>query len=508
MSELTIRPVRARVIPEATRAFWQAQSGSRARRQRTAFLVLLLFALSLAGCDWFSRGKGAQEGGEQPMAEAPSVQQGRGEMAGHPTAHATPDTMPSKDDVQQAREIMSAFAERTGVRDGSQQRYLWTDAFAVCNFLGLARATSDERYRTLALSLIARTHEELARYRTGSKAGEWLEGPLGSASSEHPTRAGVRIGKPLPERGPDEAFDSRLEWERDGQYFHYLTKWMHALDQTARVTGEPHFNRHARELAETAHEAFTYSAPGSETPRMYWKMSVDLSRPLVPSMGHHDPLDGYLTSAQLMATAELLPPAAGPALREELESFAQMVAGRDWTTTDPLGLGGLLMDAYRAEQLMGANQLPDHALLGSLLQAASRGLSVYVDSAELSAGASTRLAFRELGLAIGLHAVERMRDDVARGAFAGDERAREQLAALVRYVPLARRIERFWLNESNQRAATWQEHLNINAVMLATSLVPVGMIELPRLLRPRSASRAVGASGVDGSTHDGGQRTE
>lgn len=29
--------------------------------------------------------------------------------------------------------------------------------------------------------------------------------------------------------------------------------------------------------------------------RMYWKMSVDLSRPQVPSMGHHDPLDGYIS---------------------------------------------------------------------------------------------------------------------------------------------------------------------------------------------------------------------
>ncbi len=28
---------------------------------------------------------------------------------------------------------------------------------------------------------------------------------------------------------------------------------------------------------------------------MYWKMSIDLTRPLVSSMGQHDPLDGFIT---------------------------------------------------------------------------------------------------------------------------------------------------------------------------------------------------------------------
>lgn len=38
---------------------------------------------------------------------------------------------------------------------------------------------------------------------------------------------------------------------------------------------------------------------------MYWKMSIDLSSPLVPSMGQHDPLDGLITYLQLQATAPL-----------------------------------------------------------------------------------------------------------------------------------------------------------------------------------------------------------
>jgi hypothetical protein len=47
---------------------------------------------------------------------------------------------------------MHRFAERTGL--GSAQtprRYLWTDAFAVCNLLALERVTGEGRYVELAL---------------------------------------------------------------------------------------------------------------------------------------------------------------------------------------------------------------------------------------------------------------------------------------------------------------------------------------------------------------------
>ena len=39
--------------------------------------------------------------------------------------------------TEQAIELMMGFAERTGLTAARpHQRYLWTDAFAVCNFLG------------------------------------------------------------------------------------------------------------------------------------------------------------------------------------------------------------------------------------------------------------------------------------------------------------------------------------------------------------------------------------
>lgn len=84
---------------------------------------------------------------------------------------------------------------------------------------------------------------------------------------------------------------------------------MHALDQVARSTKQPHFNRWANELAVAAHTAFTYHYPkGIESGqlRMYWKMSIDLAYPLVSFQGQHDPLDGYITYNQLRSTAVIL----------------------------------------------------------------------------------------------------------------------------------------------------------------------------------------------------------
>lgn len=53
-------------------------------------------------------------------------------------------------------EIMTEFAELTGLTQEGKvpRRYLWTDAFAVCNFLELYRQTSDEKYRGLAIRSI------------------------------------------------------------------------------------------------------------------------------------------------------------------------------------------------------------------------------------------------------------------------------------------------------------------------------------------------------------------
>jgi hypothetical protein len=378
----------------------------------------------------------------------------------------------SKARIETAVQLMEHFAAHTREEAGQPaRRYLWTDAFAVCVYLGLARATGNRAYLERALALVEAVHHTLGRHRADDRRHGWISG-LGETEGEaHPTAGGLRIGKAQPERAPGEPLDERREWDRDGQYFHYLTRWMHALDQVARATGQAHYNQWARELDATAYRAFTYvPTPPLPTRRMHWKMSIDLSHPLVASMGQHDPLDGYLTTLELRTTAVALAQAQPPDLAEESRAYAAMARRGDWATDDPLGIGGLLVDAWRVQQLgqQGADVEPQ--LFDRLLDAARSGLALYVQGGDLQLPARYRLAFRELGLAIGLHAVQRMQ------ATAPAQRA--QLEVLKQYVPLAGDIEAFWLNSTQQRSATWIEHQDINTVMLATSLAPDGYLDL------------------------------
>src|SRR2546423_4178781 len=241
----------------------------------------------------------------------------------------------SESRIRQAADLMNRFAARG-------RRYLWTDAFAVTNYLGLAIETRERRFIDRALALIGAVHATLGRQRP---------------DAAHPTAGGLRIGKPLPERSPGEPLDERLEWDRDGQYFHYLTQRMHALDPTTRVTGDVRYVCWARELAQTAHRAFVYTARDGSR-RMYWKMSIDLTRALVPSMGQHDPLDGYVTYLQLHDTS--VPAESCDVTAEHLEvgvaDFATMIDLDRLPTDDPLGIGGLLVDAHRLAQLRRAGE--------------------------------------------------------------------------------------------------------------------------------------------------------
>ena len=388
-----------------------------------------------------------------------------------------------QDRTERALGLMMRFADRTGVMSTClSRRYLWTDAFAVCNFLGLATATGEARYTELALRLVERVHGVLGRHRADDVRTGWISGLSPQEGEAHPTCGGLRIGKPLPERGPGEAMDERREWDRDGQYFHYLTKWMHALDQLARATGQMMFNVWARELAEAAHRAFVYVPPGSGAKRMYWKASIDLSRPQVASMGHHDPLDGVVTCGQLDATAaRVRPPAPGPRLATAAADFAAMLERRQLATADPLGLGGLLVDAYRVAQLtqQGAWSRDDD-LLETLLAAAAAGLQHYVRQPDLRSPAAHRLAFRECGLAIGLAAVERMQEGARHDSEGGSVTAgpRARLAELARYTRVGEEIASFWLIPEHRQERSWLDHEDINDVMLATTLLPEGFLVL------------------------------
>ena len=388
--------------------------------------------------------------------------------------------------IAEAITLMQGFAERTGLSAGHPaRRYLWTDAFAVCNFLSLAQATGEHHYTTLALRLVDQVHHTLGRHRDDDPRRGWLSCLNEHAGELHPTRGGLRIGKEQPERGPDQPLDERLEWERDGQYFHYLTKWMHALDQVTHTTGQPGFNLWARELAKTAFDAFTYLPSPKRPRRMVWKMSIDLTRALVPAMGQHDPLDGYITCRELLSTAIALPtPFVGPKLGKEIRQFAEMLDKSTWTTADPLGIGGLLSDAYRMAGLLVPGAKTDNQFLENLLAAALSGVQDYADNNELQRPAEYRLAFRELGLAVGLRAVEHLLQaaDSKTTRSSTWPKRRTLLQALLQYFPMADEIESFWRNPEHRNTDAWSVHRDINEVMLATSLAPEGFLRKKALL--------------------------
>jgi hypothetical protein len=383
--------------------------------------------------------------------------------------------------VEEAAHIMSAFARDTGVvPNRPARRYLWTDAFAVCNFLALRRLTGDETHADLAAHLVDQVHSVLGRHRPDDARTGWISGlSEEEEGGRHPTRGGLRIGKEMNERGEDEPYDEQLEWDRDGQYYHYLTKWMVALDRAAQALRDTRYLLWAVELARSAHAAFVYDVwPGGEK-RMAWKMSIDLTRPLVPFMGAHDPLDGLVTFSELEWDAPRdCERSAWPGLGDEIADLARLCEGMRFATEDPLGIGGLLADAWRAVRLVTLGDVSKEGLALDLLAAARPSLEAYERNPVTRLPAGYRLAFRELGLSLGLRAVERLKDRVAEeGDRFRDGRALlAGVEALERFLPLADTIEAFWLDPENRKAPTWEDHLDINRVMLASSLIPDGYL--------------------------------
>ncbi len=153
-------------------------------------------------------------------------------------------------------------------------RYLWTDAFA----LATSRSSGRSTFRRRLPRARVRARQSAFTTRSAASATTTLAGD-GSAGSTRQragctrARGGLRIGKRFPERGPRAMFEPELEWERDGQYFHYLSE----MDARARSV-QP---RDARRLVSNlwAERARRGRAPrllmaGSRSaPHLYWKMS-------------------------------------------------------------------------------------------------------------------------------------------------------------------------------------------------------------------------------------------
>jgi hypothetical protein len=129
----------------------------------------------------------------------------------------------------------------------------------VCNFITLYCETKDSNYLEQADALIKDVHNTLGKDRK-------LQRRLGASSDEDPLKGGLRIGKVDPEGTSD----------GDGQYFHYLTKWMFCLNRMSIVRKDDKYNNWAIQLAKAVHNAFVKDQD-KQRPRMFWKMNIALT---------------------------------------------------------------------------------------------------------------------------------------------------------------------------------------------------------------------------------------
>lgn len=366
-----------------------------------------------------------------------------------------------KENLTTARILMDNFLERTGVNGNTgnpQQRYLWTDAFAVQACFGLYHLLDEKNYFDSALKLIGLVHSTLGRYRDDDPRTGWISGLPEKEGKDNPTVNGLRIGKELGERPAGEPYNQQLEWERDGQYFHYLTRWFMALLQAFRETNEKRYVHWAVDLIK-AGKKFIYGKGNNL--HMYWKMNTDLSEAAVESMGAHDPMEGLICTISAMN--------ALPEKKESLtllrEKFEVICSGMSWYTDDPLGIGGLLLNTSRSFELsMEEEALPEEIQPEMLFASSISGLKIYSDHLfDPTRPAVSRLAFRECGLSLGYNVLHELRDRYS--SFTVD------FSELTNHLSVARSIEQFWTQPSSHLSPTWTDHLDINVVTLAASIL-------------------------------------
>lgn len=208
-------------------------------------------------------------------------------------------------------------------------------------------------------------------------------------------------------------------------------------------------------------------------------MSVDLSRALMGSMGHHDPLDALITYLELKANSARFGSSMSDInLDSEITDCLAMCESKSWATDDPLGTGSLLVDTWRLEQIKIRMDISVSVDLTSLLVDCESGLEAFQHSGILNYPAQHRLAFREFGLSTGLHALARLNDLARHNTNRFSLAERTQLAKLGNFSYLSEVIESFWLLPANQQVRAWREHADINSVMLATSLSPDGYLSI------------------------------
>ncbi|CEM34200.1 unnamed protein product [Vitrella brassicaformis CCMP3155] len=219
---------------------------------------------------------------------------------------------------------------------GSQRRYLWTDAFAVCNYVSLAHRAGQEgdgqlraMYLTMAARLIDTVHASLGTPRSE-------EYPM--IPSEHNSPSGfkgLRIGKVDPNTDPG--------MRADGMYWHYVDKWLFALLRMYNESDDAKYLNAAVSIVKDIHESFVAKWRGKPV-GLYWKLGVDLKT--IPGAEHtaanDDALSAYIVYALIDHHYSKAIPDHQHPLKREIDELREIL--KDYpmpmrVSPDPLGVG-------------------------------------------------------------------------------------------------------------------------------------------------------------------------
>ena len=236
-------------------------------------------------------------------------------------------------------------------------RYLWTDAFGLVLLVSLYRDLREERYLDDAEVLVRDVDRVLGR------------------------RRGIRIGE-----APD----------RDGQYFHYLAMWLYALSSLSEHI--PQYRARAIALARDVHRPFVLPEKG-----VVWKMKEDLSGPY-PGFGYGalDAFNGYVVYRIL----------GEQALASEIMEMRELIE-RDYQRLQidqDLGLGMMLWLTHFFPQEEWA-KIQATRSLAVLERMWVEPPGYFCRAAHLR---HIKFAFTNYGISLGLQAVGRTPDRIAR----------------------------------------------------------------------------------------------
>ncbi|KAI5803492.1 hypothetical protein DFH27DRAFT_652645 [Peziza echinospora] len=270
--------------------------------------------------------------------------------------------------------------------DAHRGRYLWTDSFAILDFVTLAylsKYDNDQQqpspsplYLSLATRLLTYTTSILSTTHSGPPYTPLPNG-------------GLRIGKPTA-HGPDQ----------DGQYYHYLLVYLFTLNRLSLATSHTSHNTRALHLAKHIHKHFTAHTSFPDRPHITWKLDETLSYPLSGGReGNVDPIMAYSVFRLLQST--------GAAAEKEnvhlapeiavYESIVKRKVEHGWTSSDMLDIGMTLWSCHwfcGEEGEEWADMLCETAA-----ECAETILNIKLKKPSLS---SPSLAFRDYGACLGL----------------------------------------------------------------------------------------------------------